>query len=145
MGAQAGVRSVQEARLIYFDERWITISWDEDLQAVVAEWKAFAETKDFRAGLEAGLSLARKKMAIRWLADTRRAPPSTQEDQQWTSQVWFPRAIAQGVRWMALVVPESAITRMSLRGIMTKVTSKELVQEYFPDAAAARAWLASVR
>ncbi|WP_437563554.1 hypothetical protein [Sorangium sp. So ce542] len=131
--------------MVYFDERWITISWDEELQAVVAEWKGFAESKEFRAGLEAGLSLARKKMATRWLADTRRGPPSTQEDQQWTSQIWFPRLIAQGVRWMALVVPESAITRMSLKGIMTRVTSTDLTQAYFHDAESARIWLASVR
>lgn len=32
---------------------------------MVAEWKGFAESKEFRAGLEAGLSLVRKKMATR--------------------------------------------------------------------------------
>ena len=131
--------------MIYFDERWITISWDEGLQAVVAEWKGFAESKEFRAGLEAGLDLARAKRARRWLADTRRLGPATLEDQRWASDVWFPRAVAAGVRWMALVVPQSAIARMSLRGVMTKVDGKDLSQEHFDSADAARTWLASVR
>ncbi|AUX46693.1 hypothetical protein SOCE26_082010 [Sorangium cellulosum] len=129
--------------MIHFDERWITISWDPHIEAVVAEWKGFAESKDFRAGLEAGLELARQKRARRWLADTLRGPPSTQADQKWTSEIWFPRVIVAGVRWMALVVPQSAITRMSLKGIMSKVTTESLTQAYFEDAASARAWLAA--
>ncbi len=131
--------------MIHFDERWITISWDADIQAVVAEWKGYAESKDFRAGLEAGLDLARKKRTTRWLADTCRGAPTSLEDQRWTSQDWFPRVTAAGVRWMALVVPQSAITRLSLKGIMSKVDGRTLTQAYFEDAAAARAWLASSR
>lgn len=127
--------------MIHYNERWLTIHWDEPTQAVWMEWKAYVEGEDFRSGLDTGLSLIRQKRANRWLADLRRLGPIRQVDQQWTSEDWFPRAVASGVRFMALVSPTAAVSRLSVKQIMNKVKDIELVTSNFDDMEDARAWL----
>lgn len=130
--------------MIHFDARWVTIRWDADIQAVHAEWKGYSEGKEIRAGLDAGCELLRKKRARRWLADLRKLGPIRQEDQRWMYEVWFPRAIALGLRWMALVEPRSAVARMSVSGVMSRVDSKDIIQSYFDQVELARGWLAGL-
>ena len=35
--------------MIYYNERWLTIHWDEAIQAVWMEWKSYVEGADFRS------------------------------------------------------------------------------------------------
>lgn len=127
--------------MIYYDERWLTIHWDESTQAVWMEWKEYAEGEEFRSALDAGISLVRRKRTSRWLADLRRLGPVRQVDQQWANEDWFPRAIAAGVRFMALVSPTASVSRLSVKQIMSKVRDIELVTNNFADLAQARTWL----
>ena len=129
--------------MIHFDEPWLTIHWDEPCQAVRMEWKAYVEGDQARQGLEAGLSLFQRKRASRWLADVRLLGPVRQVDQQWINQDWFPRAIAAGLRFMATVVPKSAIARMSVKQIMSKVNEVDIINCNFDDLEQARHWLRS--
>ena len=52
-----------------------------------------------------------------------------------------PRAIAAGIRSMALVSPQAALARMSVKRIMSQVKDVALVTCYFDDLEAARTWL----
>jgi hypothetical protein len=126
-----------------YNERWLTVRWDEFAQAVWMEWKSYAEGNDFRSGLNAGLALLEKKRASRWLADLRLLGPVAQDDQRWTNNEWFPRAVAGGVRWMAIVQPKAAVARLSVKSIMSKVNDVSLVTSHFDDLEAARRWLRS--
>ena len=127
--------------MIYYNERWLTIYWEESTQAVWMEWKSYVEGEEFRSALDAGISVIRQKRASRWLADLRRLGPIRQVDQQWTNEDWFPRAVAAGVRAMALVSPTAAVSRMSVQQIMSRVKEIELVTAYFDDLEEARTWL----
>lgn len=129
--------------MIYFDEPWLTVHWDESCQAVWMEWKSYVEGDDARHGLDAGLALFQRKHTSRWLADVRLLGPVRQVDQQWINRDWFPRAIAAGLRFMATVVPKSAIARMSVKQIMSKVNDVDIVNSNFPDLEQARSWLRS--
>jgi SpoIIAA-like len=130
-----------EGPVIHFDSRWLTIHWDEARQAVWMEWRAYAEGQEYRAGLDAGLSLIRLKRASRWLADLRHLGPVAQPDQAWSNENWFPRALAAGIRSMALVAPETAVARLSVNRIMSRVHEEHLVTAYFSTVESARAWL----
>lgn len=127
--------------MIYYDEPWLTVHWEEPLQAVWMQWKRYVEGNDYRAGLDAGVSLIREKNASRWLADLRHLGPVRQEDQQWTNTDWFPRAVAAGVRYMALVAPRAAVSRLSVRQIMSRVNDVNLITAHFDELEPARAWL----
>lgn len=128
--------------MVYFNEPFLTIHWDENIKAVRMEWKQFAEGRDFQLGLDEGLALASEKNAQRWLADLRNLGPVTLADQKWSNENWFPRALAAGIRAMALVAPHKVVAQLSVRTIMSKVDDKALETAYFDDVEEARRWLA---
>lgn len=129
--------------MAYFDKRWITVRFDESIQAVCLEWKGYAEGEEYRSGFDAGIKLLRQKGANRWLGDCRLLGPITQADQLWMNKDWHPRAAAAGMRWVALVSPQAAVARLSIKYIITKVHHTDLVFNYFDDLESARAWLRS--
>lgn len=40
---------------VYADQPWLYIRWDNEHKCVYSEWKAFANSAEFRAGLMKGL------------------------------------------------------------------------------------------
>ncbi|XXX79461.1 hypothetical protein WMF30_11865 [Sorangium sp. So ce134] len=129
--------------MIHVDERWVTVSWEAEIQAVLVEWKGFAASKDLRTALDAALDLVHRKKATRCLGDCLRAGPTSQDDQRWANESWLPRMVAQGVRRIAYVMPRSAIARMSLTRTVTRFEGRDLLQAQFDGIAEARAWLIS--
>ena len=129
--------------MIYYDKRWMTIRFDESLQAVCLEWKGYAEGEEYRSVFNAGIELLQQKKVSRWLGDCRLLGPVTQADQQWTNQEWHPRAAAAGMRWVAIVSPKAAVARLSIKYIITKVNNTDLVFNHFDDLESARTWLRS--
>jgi hypothetical protein len=131
--------------MIYFNERYLTILWDAEIGAVRMEWKEFADGAQFRTGLDAGLALVTQKKTGKWLADLRRLGPVTLEDQKWSNEDWFPRAITGGIRFMALVSPRKVVAQMSVRTIMSKVMDRNLTTAHFDELEKARDWLRSAK
>lgn len=127
--------------MVYYNERWLTLRWDETIQAVWAEYKGYAEGEEYRAGYEAGLSLLRQKRACRWLSDARLMAPISQADQRWLNSEWIPRMIAAGLRWSAVVSPRAAVARLSVKQIVSKINNMTLVTDHFDEVEAARHWL----
>ena len=112
--------------MIYFEASWIRIHWDDSITGVWAEWLNYAEGSEFRLGLNKGLELLEKQGSQWWLADTRNLGAVRQDDQQWSNEDWFPRAIKGGVRWMALIVPRKVVAQMAVKRVMSKVGNAEL-------------------
>ena len=129
--------------MIYSDEPWLTIHWDESCQAVRLEWKSYVEGEPAKVGLNAGLELFKTKRTNRWIADVRRLGPIRQVDQQWVSEDWHPRAIAAGVRYMATIIPKSSIARLSIKQLHGKLGNAEFIINNFDDLELARDWLRS--
>lgn len=127
--------------MIHFNERYLTIHWDSQINAVWMEWKEFIDGSAFRSGLDTGLALLTQKKTGRWLADLRNLGPVTPEDQKWSNEDWFPRALSGGIRWMALVAPRKVVAQMSVRTIMSKVNDKNLTTAYFDELELAKQWL----
>ena len=127
--------------MIFHDEPWLTIHWDESCQAVWMEWKSYVEGEPARVGLDRGLELLQRKRTSRWLADVRLLGPVRQVDQQWINQNWFPRAIQGGLRSMVTVVPRSSVARLSIKQIMSKVNDVDVATASADDLDQARVWL----
>ena len=125
----------------YYERPHLTASHDEDLRAVVREWHDFARGEEYREGLNAGLELATEKRAPNWLADLREMGTVVQEDQQWSNEQWFPRAMDSPLRHMAVVKPESVIANMSVENIMQEIEGEDLTTHYFDNRPDAEAWL----
>ncbi len=125
----------------HYDRRWITIRYDESVQAVWVEWKGYAEREDYRSALNAMIELLQQRKTNRLLADCLSLGPITQADQQWTNTDWHPRALLACLRWTAIVSPRAAVARLSLKQIITTINSVEVVTNHFDDIEVARAWL----
>ena len=124
-----------------FSAPYLNIYWLEDIEAVRMEWKKYAAGKDFRNGLDTGLELIRKKNSSRWLADLRKMQVVNQEDQQWSNDDWFPRAIKAGIRKMAIIVPMDIFGKMSVNRIMQNISDIGLSTQYFDSVEDAIEWL----
>ncbi len=117
------------------------ISWDTTLKSVLVQGKGFLEGQTYRDGMNKGLALLKEKRASRWLADMLSQAVMSIGDQDWTVQDWTPRAVNDGIRHTAFVVPKSTLGQMSLKRIVGKVGDKELTMAYFDNVEEARQWL----
>ena len=127
--------------MVHKQDPFITIHWDEEISAVNMEWTKFSISVRFRRALNEGLDLLVAKGSHRWLADLRGLGPVGPEDQTWSNEDWFPRGIAGGITRMALVVPISILSKMSVDTIMQKVDETNLAVHYFDSVEEARQWL----
>lgn len=127
--------------MIYFDQPFLTVRWDADLPGVLMEWKSFAQGEGYRKGLDAGLALLQEKGAKKWLADLRFFGSVLPEDQRWSNEDWFPRALATSLKYMAIVDPQVIFAKWSVERIMQKVESPTLVTQYFCTVSQAKVWL----
>jgi hypothetical protein len=127
--------------MIYLDNAFGTVHWDDSLSAVCVTFKAFVDGEDFRSLSNAGIELLIQKKASKWLGDCRNMGAVTQEDQRWSSEDWLPRVMAAGLTHMAIVSPKKVVAQMAVKTFMTKVQGKQHVTMNFDDLEKARAWL----
>lgn len=126
----------------HHESAYLDIEYDPELDAVRMHWKQFVSGEPFRDGLDRGLELVREKGASNWYADLRELGAVDQEDQEWSNNEWFPRAIEAGLTNMAIVRPESVVAEMSVDRIMQEVEGTDLVTYNVDDPDEAREWLA---
>jgi len=129
--------------MLYFQDTYVTVSWDERIQAVTVVWKGFVTLDKVRTGLEKALELYQVKGKGKWLADTTQIMPFGKEAERWVNEDWFPRAIQAGVKKMALLIPKSSLGKMSLESLMGKEPGTDLTTAYFDNQEAAKKWLIS--
>ena len=125
----------------YFSKDYLDIYWEESIQCVIMQWKKFVKGEDFREGLNKGLELIKSKNSSRWLADMRHMQVLAVADQEWSNNDWFPRAISGGIRKMALVQPASALAKMGVKNVMSKVQDVQLETANFDNLEDAKKWL----
>jgi len=127
---------------VYFDLPGVaSVRWDEDGQFVLVEWQGWANATEFAALLEAEIVALRKHKSSRMLADCRRQKGLSAADQDRANEVWLPRALAVGLKRMAVVVPSSGLAAANLKERLGKVRAAALEIAYFPTPEEARAWL----
>ena len=115
--------------------------WDPESQAVYTEWRGWANPTEFKAVLEAGLAALKEHRGSRGLSDTRLQRTIQQSDQQWIDRDWFPRAMAAGLKRVAIVVAQSVLVQMNIERVLKTAPSAQLEVEHFATVEAARQWL----
>ncbi len=127
----------------YFDSPSITIRWNEKDRNVEQEWKGYASSKDYRTSADKTIALLVEKGAADLLTDTRRMEVILPDDQVWTETDWVPRAMAAGLRRMAVVMPEKAVAQLSVSRLSDRVDFETIGLErvFFDSVEKARVWL----
>jgi hypothetical protein len=128
----------------YLDTAYVSIRWISGGPWVLAEWKAWANSSEYRAAHETILTALRENHASRNLIDARYARVVSTDDQKWLIESWIPRAVAAGRRWTAVIMPRSPLARTISENI-DKGTRLNLTEvEYFDTVEEAAAWLSTV-
>jgi hypothetical protein len=128
---------------VYLDEPWLTIWWDSSCGCVHGQWKAFATSAEFRAGLMRGLEAIKDKRATAYVSDTRKVKVIVHKDQQWLRETWIPLAVAEGLKRVALVTGAAGLGKTTVLEIVKQVDD-DLFLRTFDSVAEAFAWVAEV-
>jgi hypothetical protein len=91
--------------------------------------------------LEAGLQALTEHDGSRWLADGRNMKLIKQSDQDWIVQDFYPRALAAGLKRIALVIPNSSLAMTTLDQVAHRLPAAEIEVAYFSTVGEARSWL----
>jgi hypothetical protein len=125
----------------HYDTEHCTVTYDAGKRTVILAWKKFAKGDDFKNALEAGLELVKKKGAKRWVGDCQNLGPIAPADQKWVNEDWFPRLLGTGMQRMAVIIPKSALSKMAVDQIMTKVEGTDFVSCNFGDFDEGASWV----
>ncbi len=128
-------------KVVALDNEYITVECDPEAGIVHHVMHRFVVSDMFRQGLEAGLALMREHGATKWLSDDRQNGVLSSADAEWAASEWQPRAIALGLRFWALLLPQGALGGMRARRIVEAERRRGLNVEVFTEPGAARRWL----
>jgi hypothetical protein len=126
---------------VYFNRPGVAVvTWDPTLRTVYIDVQGWADLTELAAVLEAGLQALTEHHGSQWLADARNVKVISQPDQDWIVQEFFPRALAAGLKRIALVIAnERAMTTVDQ--LLVRLTAAKFEAAYFPTKDKARSWL----
>jgi hypothetical protein len=128
----------------YLDEQYASVRWISDGPWVLLEWKAWANSSEYRSVYELVLLALRENRASRNLIDAKRRRVVSEDDQRWLAEDWIPRAGAAGRRFTAIVIPDSPLGKTIAENVQKRQAPNSTKVEYFLTAEEAAAWLSMV-
>jgi hypothetical protein len=127
---------------VYFNRPGVAVvTWDPTLQAVHIDWQGWADSSEIVALNEAGLKALIEHHGSSLLSDSRNMKVVKQSDQDWINQDLFPRALAAGLRRVAVIIPKATLAMMNLDQIAARIPDAPLAVEFFATLEAAAEWL----
>jgi hypothetical protein len=129
---------------VYVDEPYLSIRWDGINNHVHAEWRAFANSAEFRAGLTKGIQAIRDHHATAYVSDSRKVRVIVHEDQLWIKDKWLPLALDAGLKRISFVIAETGLGRLTVQDVANLCAAHGLHSRTFPTMEAARKFVAEV-
>jgi hypothetical protein len=121
---------------------YLTLIWDEESRALIAQWKGGFVGRNIKEGLDAGLEeFLKYRPGAQWIGDTTEIGMISEGEQAWINADWFPRFLQSGVKYMAVVQPWSVLARMSVKEIVAKIPNSQLIVFNCANLEEARAWM----
>ena len=102
---------------IYLDEPYLSIRWDGVNNLVHAEWRTFANSAEFRAGLTKGIEAIRDHRAAAYISDSRKVKVIVHDDQKWLKDRWLPLALEGGLKRIAFVTAETGLGKLCVEDV----------------------------
>ncbi|XDD47507.1 methyl-accepting chemotaxis protein [Leptospira sp. WS39.C2] len=104
-------------------------------------WKPNYSDEGYKTILLKALEVIEKWKISKWLADTRQIGLVSKLGQEWVNVEWFPKASNSTLRKMAVVLPESALSAISIEDTTLKTGLVEM--KSVPNMESAWKWLTS--
>jgi hypothetical protein len=101
-----------------------SIDFDPSVQCLISTYNGFIGSEDFRNQGEYGLDMIRQKInkygKVAWIGDLSKSEIFDDQDVKWTGAEWSTRAYALGLRYRAIVMPESIFASLNVRDFIAK-------------------------
>lgn len=123
----------------HFEREFASVEYNARDDVVVATLSEFAEGDRFRAYMDAIIEALVDENCDTIITDNREMGALSQEDQEWSVGDWAPRAEAAGLEHLALVMPESVVSKMSVENV-TEMADDDIDREFFDNMGDARDW-----
>ncbi|NDJ63169.1 MAG: hypothetical protein GYB67_18765 [Chloroflexi bacterium] len=123
------------------NSEFATLVYNDEHQFVHHTFHKDIEGDDFRNVLLTGVEFLRTKNAQKWLSDDRNINRMSDEDTQWSIDVWSPTAIQAGWKFWALVVPETMAGQLAMIDFVQTYSHYGVLVRVFTELEPAREWL----
>jgi len=117
----------------------VQLSYDPSKRRLVQSWKGFASSAKFRAAIDKTVDFVSKNQVDTIVSDTLKQNVVNPEDTKYASAV-MPQLFQKGLKKMAFVIPNSALTKMSLKSFANEAPRNPGVK-FFDSVKAAEQWL----
>lgn len=124
----------------YLDTPYLSIRWRSIPQILYAEWKGFATSAEFRDALLIGIRAIREHKVVGYVSDARKSKVVLPEDERWAREVWLPKAVAAGLKRMAIVTASAGLGKMAFEDAATAMDSHGLSMRTFGSVEIATTW-----
>jgi hypothetical protein len=125
---------------VYVDEPWLFMRWDPAHRCVHSEWRGFANSAEFRAGVMKGVEAIRQHHAKGYVSDTRKVKVIVHEDQKWANEVVMPLMVKAGLVRMAVVIADAGLGKVTVEETLRMVDNKGLLIRTFQTVTEAMKW-----
>ncbi len=126
---------------LVLDNDYVKLWVHSDSRIVHHEFKKFVWGDAFQEALNRGHAELVRAGATKWLSDDRERSALSKADVDWSFQEWFPKMVAAGWKYWAIVLPDDVIGQMNMDRIMKKYSAAGVTTRVFNDPDAALAWL----
>lgn len=92
--------------------------WDSEHKCLLAEWKGFATSAEFRGALLKAVDVIRERNGAGFVTDTRKLELVSDDDQRWLMTTWPPLAIAAGLKRLAIVMAKTGLSKMAIEDMI---------------------------
>jgi hypothetical protein len=132
------------SRLYSSDE--CDIFFNEELRFIHTQWKGIsAEGLRLREIFNLFIMFLDLKRTEMIIADARNMLPISNDDQLWTINDWYPRAVKAGFRYQGLILSKNTFNELNVKSISSNYNEFIIVTEYFESPEVAIEWARSVR
>jgi hypothetical protein len=128
---------------VYADTRYLSIRVDLPHRCVIAQFKGFATSAEFRVGTLKILDAIKERRANSLISDNRKLEVVTGPDQLWIRDTWVPQAIEAGLKRIAVVLAKQGLGRFASEEIISELPHATFTTRTFESADEALKWVAA--
>ena len=128
-------------KVTVLDTEHVTIWYYPDKKIIHNQFNKYVYGTPYREFLNEVTKTMQKYRAQKLLSDDRKTSGISKEDQEWGNTDWFPRTKAAGWKFWAIVQPENAIGKLTLKRVVDNMKAQGITAEVFADSNQATAWL----
>jgi hypothetical protein len=125
-----------------FNKPYCKIYYYKESNVVHLDWRGHATLDQFSKACDFSLEIMEKHNSRKMIADNSKVSVVAIACQDWLTQNWFPRALAKGFQYSAVIVSDDYFVKFAVRRIENNIDNVRFVIQYFNELSSAKEWLA---